>query len=88
MIWERIGRTVNVNGTTVTYALQNCGKRVLVQSRKMHIPHANGRAGTWDCARYYVLYHGEEVKKEFYRLLDAKEYAEKLFMEEEGNDTT
>ena len=72
MVWEEIGRTVNRDGTTITYRLQ--GTEILVQSRKRHIPHANGR-GTWDHTSYFVLDHGEEIAEKW-RLEDAKKYAE------------
>ena len=73
MAWEKIGRTVNRDGTTITYRLQ--GTEILVQSRKRHIPHANG-GGTWDHTSYFVLDHGEEIAEKW-RLEDAKKYAEK-----------
>ena len=76
MIWERIGTNINSEGTTITYAVKGQGKRVLVQSRRRHIPHAN-REGTWDQTFYYVLKDGEEVKQTW-RLSEAKAYAEEL----------
>ena len=75
-IWKKIDRSENSEGTTITYAVKGQGKRVLVQSRRRHIPHAN-RGGTWDQTFYYVLKDGEEVKQTW-RLMDAKEYAEEL----------
>ncbi|MBQ1362649.1 MAG: hypothetical protein IIY43_06325 [Oscillospiraceae bacterium] len=72
MIWEKIDRTVNREGTTITYRLK--GTEILVQSRKRHIPHANG-SGTWDHTSYFVLDHGEEIAEKW-RLEDAKKYAE------------
>ena len=72
MIWEKIDRTVNREGTTITYRLK--GTEILVQSRKRHIPHANG-GGTWDHTSYFVLDHGEEIAEKW-RLEDAKKYAE------------
>ena len=72
MIWEKIDRTVNREGTTITYRLK--GTEILVQSRKRHIPHANG-IGTWDHTSYFVLDHGEEIAEKW-RLEDAKKYAE------------
>ena len=72
MVWEKIGRTVNREGTTITYRLQ--GTEILVQSRKRHIPHANG-SGTWDHTSYFVLDHGEEIAEK-QSLTDAKKYAE------------
>ncbi len=82
--WEKIGRTVSAEGTTVIYRLQ--GTPMTVESRLRHIPHAAGKVGymgktTWDHTTYFVLDNGTEVK-ELYRLQDAKEYAEKLFIAE------
>lgn len=71
--WEKVGKTVSAEGTTITY---RCMERKLmtIQSRKRHIPHANG-IGTWDHTTYVVLVAGYELK-EFNSLKDAKEYAE------------
>ena len=84
MIWEKIDRTVNREGTTITYRLK--GAEILVQSRKRHIPHANG-IGTWDHTSYWVLSDGVELKEKM-RLMDAKEWAEewvrKLARDQEG----
>ena len=84
MIWEKIDRTVNREGTTITYRLK--GTEILVQSRKRHIPHANG-IGTWDHTSYWVLSDGVELKEKM-RLMDAKEWAEewvrKLARDQEG----
>lgn len=71
-IWDKIGRNVNAEGTTTTYQLR--GTQMIVQSRKRHIPHANG-VGTWDHTSYFVLWKGHDVK-EFMSLTDAKDYAE------------
>lgn len=83
MVWEKVERTVNSEGTTITYRLQGTG--IYVQSRKRHIPHAAGKigGGTWDHTSYFVLDNGVEVK-ECWRLQDAKEYAEKLAAERQG----
>lgn len=72
MIWEKIGKDVDANGTTVCYAAH--GSSLTIESRKRHIPHANG-SGTWDHTSYFVMKDGVEIK-EFYRLKDAKEFAE------------
>ena len=57
-----------------------------MQSRKRHIPHANG-GGTWDHTSYWVLCDGVELKEKM-RLMDAKEWAEdwvrKLAKDQEG----
>ena len=78
MIWRTIGKNVNREGTTITY--WSGGVNVLVQSRKRHIPHANGE-GTWDHTSYFVLKDGEDVA-EYWRLSEAKKHAEQLIMEE------
>lgn len=41
--WEKIGRTVSAEGTTVIYRLQ--GTPMTVESRLRHIPHAAGKVG-------------------------------------------
>ncbi len=73
--WEKKGRTVSDEGTTITY-WADVGP-LTIESRKRHIPHAGGRSGTWDHTSYFVLYKGHEVK-ELYSLKDAKEFAETL----------
>ena len=82
MIWERIGTNINSEGTTLTYAVKGAGKRVLIQSRRRHIPHAPSKVGggTWDHTTYFVLRDGEEVR-ELNRLMDAKAFAERLITE-------
>ena len=80
--WEKIERTVNSEGTTITYRLK--GTNMIVQSRLRHIPHAGGRAGTWDSTSYYVLNNGVEVDPQFWRLQDAKECAERLMAYDTG----
>ena len=74
MKWEKVGKTVNTEGTTICY--QAVGTGITIESRKRHIPHASG-SGTWDHTTYWVLENGVEVK-ERYSLADAKEYAEAL----------
>lgn len=79
MIWEKIGRNVNAEGTTTTYRL--AGTQMIVQSRKRHIPHAN-RSGTWDHTSFFVIDNGVEVAEKC-RLQDAKEYAERRLKSKE-----
>lgn len=74
MNWVKTGRTVNAEGTTITYAAQGTG--ITIESRKRHIPHANG-VGTWDHTSYWILKDGKELKEKM-TLTDAKEYAEGL----------
>lgn len=73
--WKKTGKTVNEEGTTVRYELP--GTVLAIESRKRHIPHANG-IGTWDHTTYMVIVDGVDVKK-MYSLRDAKKYAEALY---------
>lgn len=75
--WVRSSRVVNKEGTTVTYFGLNT--KVLIQSRKRHIPHTNG-VGTWDNTTFWVIDHGREVQI-FYTLKEAKEFAETYWKE-------
>ena len=68
-----MGKTVSKEGTTITYWADNMP--ITIESRRRHIPHANG-IGTWDHTSYFVLWKGHEVK-EFNSLKDAKVFAEK-----------
>jgi len=70
--WKKIDKSENREGTTITY--RGLGTDLIIQSRKRHIPHANG-VGTWDHTTYFVLKDGKEVK-ELYSLRDAKDFAE------------
>lgn len=74
MRWARVGRSVSAEGSTTTY--QGVGSNLTIESRKRHIPHANG-IGTWDYTSYFVLKDGKEIK-ELHSLRDAKEYADKM----------
>lgn len=74
MNWTKYSRSVTRDGTTVVYEQHSSDIPVYIESRKRHIPHANG-TGTWDYTSYFVV-HGNEDIKEFHRLRDAKEYAE------------
>ena len=80
MKWVRLNKTVDIDGTTIEYGAP--GTDLTIESRKRHIPHANG-SGTWDHTTYFVIRSGEELK-ELYSLSDAKEYAEKLETERTG----
>lgn len=81
MIWEKIERTVNSDGTTITYRCKT-EPWLMIQSRKRHIPHANG-IGTWDHTTYFVLVNGHE-EKECWSLKSAKEYCSELYGLEEA----
>ena len=76
MTWEKTGKTVSAAGTTVEYRPIGAMKDITVESRKRHIPHANG-VGTWDHTSYFVVLDGKDVK-ERWTLKDAKQYAEEL----------
>jgi len=75
--WIKAGKTANAEGTTIEYQLADTAAPITIESRKRHIPHANGRAGTWDHTTYHVLYNEVEVQQR-YSLRDAKAYAERL----------
>lgn len=78
--WAKYGKRVGPEGTTVFY--QGQGTNLTIESRRRHIPHANG-SGTWDHTTYWVLRDGVELREK-YSLADAKEYAEEV----EGCRTT
>lgn len=71
MKWEKVGKHIGADGTTITYRLQGA-PQYEIESRKRHIPHANG-SGTWDHTTYVVLYHGLKVAEKM-TLKAAKEY--------------
>lgn len=54
--WAKTGRTVGPKGTTITYTdLRETG--LTIESRKRHIPHANGRdrlRRLWDLCLEYI----------------------------------
>ncbi len=74
MKWEKIETTINKDGRTIVY--QATGTRITIESRKRHIPHANG-VGTWEHTSYFVIADGKELVEKW-SLKDAKEYAEKI----------
>lgn len=80
MKWKKIGKTVNTEGTTLTYAAEGTRYMLLIQSRLRHIPHANG-VGTWDHTTYHIIIRGQEAPKTYQRMTDAKEEAEKYWQE-------
>lgn len=82
MKWEKVEKTVNSEGTTITYAADGTGKMLLIQSRKRHIPHANG-LGTWDHTTFHVIIEGKEIKT-LQSLRDAKDYAERSWRRPDG----
>ena len=72
MKWIRTGKTVGPEGTTIIYEGHRAGIRI--ESRKRHIPHANGQ-GTWDHTSYFVL-AGGDVLTEKQTLKAAQRWAE------------
>lgn len=72
--FEKTGKTVNAEGTTIIYS--GIGTNITIESRKRHIPHAN-REGTWDHTSYFVLKNGIEIAEK-YSLRDAKEMAQTI----------
>lgn len=77
MKWIKTGRRVDAEGTTITY--KAAGTDIEIESRKRHIPHANGRGGTWDHTTYVALKDGKDFK-ECYSLSQAKQYVEEAFV--------
>ena len=75
--WKKTGRIVNEDGSFAT--VYEAG-RYRVESRKMLIPRANG-FGCWQHTSYFLIVDSKE--KEFHRLQDAKEAAEKMEAERE-----
>ena len=77
--WKKIKTVLYDNGERdITYAAE--GMHVWVQSRRRHIPHANG-SGYWDSTSYVLIdpETGEKIgKKTYYRLRDAQEEAERI----------
>ena len=71
MNWTKVSRKSDDNGLTITYWLAGTG--LSIESRKRHIPHANG-VGTWDHTSYVVLMDGQELAEKA-TLKEAKEYA-------------
>lgn len=78
--WKKIEKRVGPEGTTVIYHPANIEAFLTIESRKRHIPHANG-IGTWDHTTYHILRDGVEVGKQ-YSLSDAKYLAENMIEEE------
>lgn len=77
MRWVKIDRAVNSEGTTITYAAEGLNRILLIQSRRRHIPHANG-VGTWDHTTYHIIAKGLEAPRYWQTLKEAKEAAEML----------
>lgn len=80
VIWTKTEKTVNEEGTTITYEAE-CPFPLAVESRKRHIPHSNGRSGTWDYTSYFVVFYGKDVAEK-HTLKEAKKYAEDNYARE------
>lgn len=74
MKWIKNGKIVSPIGTTIIYQAE--GMPIQIESRKRHIPHANG-IGTWDHTSYFVFVEGRQVAEKM-TLRDAKAYAEEV----------
>lgn len=74
--WKRSGKLIRHDETVNIY--ENGGP-FRIESRRVHVPHANGRAGTWDYTSYFVIRDsdGQEMKK-CLTLKHAKVVAEEL----------
>lgn len=70
--WEKIKKTVNKKGTTIFYSRVGCPYSI--ESRKRHIPHANG-IGAWEHTSYFVVRDGKDVTEKR-TLKDAKDFVE------------
>ncbi len=77
MIWKKESRTVSKDGTIIGYRYGDTD--YCVESRKKHIPHANG-SGYWDHTSYFVIV-GKEEFSEHFTLSQAKATAERLYKE-------
>ena len=73
MVWVKDSKIENEQGTTISYRLIDSD--FIVESRKVHIPHANGYAGTWDYTSYHIMRGGKEIGSRP-TLKAAKNYAE------------
>ena len=77
MTWTKIARSDD--GSVITYAADGTDERLLVQSVKHTVEHAN-RGGTWEYTSFFVICDGVELIEKW-RLKEAKEYAEKAWEE-------
>lgn len=73
-VWKMIGKHQGPLGTTIIYGAEGCAYEI--QSRKRHIPHANG-SGTWDHTSYFVVREGLELAEKW-TLKAAKDYVDRL----------
>ena len=80
MKWEKIGRTVHSDGSTEIRYICDDAFPYVVESHKRPIPHTQ-RGGSWMHTSYFVIDTASGYEKEFWRLSDAQEAAEKLAAE-------
>ena len=74
--WEKTGRSVKGDGSSTTeYQADGKATQYRIESRKRPIPHAN-RSGSCMYTSYFLIVGGRE--KEYHRLQDAKDAAEKM----------
>lgn len=80
--WKKTEKVENAEGTTITYTKGAC-RLLKIESRKRHIPHANG-IGTWDHTSYFVITQdGKEI--ECWKLADAISRADAMLPILEAN---
>ena len=76
MTWEKTGKTVHADGSSViTYRPKDIeGTDLHIESRKRAIEHAN-RGGVWFYTSYWII--DGNYEREYWSLKDAKAVAEK-----------
>ena len=75
LIWMKSGKIIRHDVTIIFYECADVP--YTIESRKRHIPHANG-SGTWDHTSYFVISpEGKEIRI-CTTLKDAKDYVEDL----------
>lgn len=73
-IWTQTGKHINGRGEK-TIAYEAAGIPARVESRKVRVPHANGQ-GYWFHTTYFVV-REDGTEKEYWRISEAKEAAER-----------
>lgn len=74
MKWDKVGTTIKGNGEkTIRYKAAET--ECMIESRREAIPHAN-RSGVWFRTSYFLM-RPDGTEKEYYKLTDAKQAAEK-----------
>ena len=73
--WQKTGKEVKANGeSTITYEAK--GTDLIIESRKIAIPHANNYPGYWMHTTYFLIDDDQEI--EYQLLCLAKKAAEEL----------